>query len=68
MKDLLDVADNLERAAGAVPPAALNDAEAEAVTREEALRLLRSLVEGVSMTDKVLYKVRFFMQVRLRAH
>lgn len=56
MKNLLEVADNLERAAGSVPPAEL--AEGADIDRDRALKLLRSLREGVLMTDTVLMKVR----------
>lgn len=55
MKNLLDVADNLERAAGSIPEADL--AEGSEVDRDRALQLLRSLRDGVLMTDTVLMKV-----------
>lgn len=55
MKNLLEVADNLERAAGSIPEADL--AEGSEVDRERALKLLRSLRDGVLMTDTVLMKV-----------
>ena len=55
VKNLLDVADNLERAAGSVPEADLG--EASECDRDRALKLLRSLREGVLMTDTVLMKV-----------
>lgn len=55
MKNLLEVADNLERAAGSVPPADVD--HNSDIDRERALMLLRSLREGVLMTDAVLMKV-----------
>lgn len=55
VKNLLEVADNLERAAASVPPADVH-ADTE-IDRERALKLLRSLREGVLMTDTVLLKV-----------
>jgi molecular chaperone GrpE (heat shock protein) len=56
VKNLLEVADNLERAAGSVPPEDVQDGSE--IDRERALKLLRSLREGVLMTDTVLLKVR----------
>ncbi|EFN57477.1 hypothetical protein CHLNCDRAFT_11196, partial [Chlorella variabilis] len=54
VKNLLEVADNLERAAGSVPPEDVHqDSE---IDRDRALKLLRSLREGVLMTDTVLMK------------
>lgn len=55
MKNLLEVADNLERAAGSVPPEDVQDGSE--IDRDRALKLLRSLREGVLMTDAVLLKV-----------
>ncbi|KAL4859929.1 Fumarylacetoacetase [Chlorella vulgaris] len=55
VKNLLEVADNLERAAGSVPPADVD--HNSDIDRERALMLLRSLREGVLMTDAVLMKV-----------
>ena len=63
VKNLLDVADNLERAAGSVPLEEVGEGGAEGddddsgVDRERALKLLRSLREGVLITDAVLMKV-----------
>ncbi|KAI8477514.1 MAG: mitochondrial grpE-type co-chaperone of the HSP70 system [Monoraphidium minutum] len=55
IKSLLDVADNLQRAAEAVPPSVLDgSAELEA---DKAQRLLKSLLQGVRMTEGVLIKV-----------
>ena len=55
VKSLLDVADNLERAAAAVPEEAVAPEGADA---QRALALLRTLREGVLMTDAVLMRVR----------
>jgi hypothetical protein len=56
VKKLLEVADNLERAAGSVPASEVE--EGAEVGRDRALQLLRSLRDGVLMTDAVLMKVR----------
>lgn len=56
VKNLLEVADILELAAGSVPPKDVSD-ESD-IDRDRALKLLRSLREGVLMTDTVLLKVR----------
>lgn len=50
------MADNLQRAAEAVPPAAVDGSEA--LDAERAARLLRSLLEGVQMTESMLINVR----------
>lgn len=70
VKSMLEVADNLERAVGAVPPYALDPAPEKPVSPEEALRLLHSLVEGVQMTDKILQQVcmRLKLCVNSRFH
>lgn len=52
---MLDVADNLQRAADAVPASALDGSEE--LDAERVQKLLRSLVEGVNMTDRVLMQV-----------
>jgi len=55
VKQMLDVADNLERAAGAVPATALGgDQEVDAA---EVQKQLRTLLEGVKMTQQVLNQV-----------
>lgn len=54
-KGLLDVADNLQRAADSVPPEVL--AEGAEVDKERALQLLKGLLEGVQITNKVLLQV-----------
>ena len=53
VKQILEVADNLERAAGAVPEAALSSSDAGGVQKQ-----LGMLLEGVEMTQKVLNHVR----------
>eukprot|EP00887_Chlorella_sp_A99_P000968 scaffold5.g968.t1 len=53
VKSLLEVADNLERAAGSVPSA---EVEGEG-NPERAVTLLRSLREGVLMTEGILLKI-----------
>ena len=55
VKQMLDVADNLERAAGAVPGTALDSGEAVDVA--ELQKQLRTLLEGVQMTQQVLNQV-----------
>ena len=55
IKALLDVADNLQRAADAVPGNVLDGSEE--VEAERALKLLKSLLEGMQMTEAVLMKV-----------
>lgn len=56
MKSLFDVADNLERAAGAVPGKVLTGEEE--VERDRALALLKGLHEGVQLTERILLQVR----------
>lgn len=55
VKSLLDVADNLQRAAEAVPAAALDGAEP--LDAERAAALLKSLLEGVRLTESALMGV-----------
>ncbi|PNH01718.1 GrpE, mitochondrial [Tetrabaena socialis] len=55
VKALLDVPDNLERAAGVVPPEALQ--EEGGVTPEKMRNLLSGLLEGVRATESILMKV-----------
>lgn len=52
-KGLLDVADNLGRATGAVPQSFRESAE----DSSEAAKHLRSLLQGVEMTEKQLQQV-----------
>jgi molecular chaperone GrpE (heat shock protein) len=54
-KSLLDVADNLERAAGAVPTEALQ--QDSKLPAPEIAKHLRTLLQGVQMTDKQLTAV-----------
>lgn len=53
-ESLLEVADNLESAARAVPQGVLQ--EGAAVQADTALKYLRSLLEGVQATERVLLK------------
>jgi len=53
VKQVLEVADNLERAAGAVPEVALSSEDAAELRKQ-----LGMLLEGVQMTQKVLNHVR----------
>lgn len=53
---LLEVADNLESAARAVPRELLAEQQAAAVAPEAALKYLRALLEGVQATERVLLK------------
>ena len=53
MKQILDVADNLERASEAVPAAALSSENAVDLQKQ-----LSMLLEGVKMTQRVLNHVR----------
>ncbi|PSC75280.1 grpE-like protein, mitochondrial-like [Micractinium conductrix] len=55
VKNLLEVADTLERAYGSVPDADV--ADTSEIDRDRALKLLRSLRDGVMMTDTMLMKV-----------
>eukprot|EP00891_Asterochloris_glomerata_P003057 jgi/Astpho2/3057/gw1.00051.167.1_t len=56
VKNLLDVADNLERAAGAVGPEAMQGQgkDGEPLDAEQLSKLLQSLMEGVQLTQRVL--------------
>lgn len=60
VKDLLDVADNLDRAYSTIQEEVTSgvDAKGQEIDRDRALSLLRSLLEGVKMTDNILLKVR----------
>lgn len=62
VKDVLDVPDNLERALESVKGAMYKGAGAEGqisedIDRDQALALLKSFVEGVEMTDKIMLQV-----------
>lgn len=55
LKSLVDVADNLERAAGSV---SADDVDSSSeIDRDRALSLLRSLRDGVVLTDSILMKI-----------
>lgn len=56
VKDVVEVADNLQRAAETVPESVLqgNDADGQPLTPERALALLQSLLQGVHLTERVL--------------
>lgn len=55
-KGLLDVADNLGRATGAVPQS-FRQSDAVSEGSSEAAKHLRSLLQGVEMTEKQLQQV-----------
>ena len=55
LRSLVDVADNLERAAGSVSAEDV-DGDTE-IDRERALSLLRSLRDGVVLTDSILMNI-----------
>ena len=56
VKSLLDVADNLERAAGSVTDESLKGlgSDGEPLTAEQSSKLLNGLLEGVHLTDRIL--------------
>lgn len=54
-KNLLDVADDLQRAAESVPPEVLKDGSK--VQLEKALGLLKSLLQGVNITERNFLRV-----------
>jgi molecular chaperone GrpE len=56
VKDLLDVPDNLERAAASVPETALS-AEGGEMDVEKLRVLLRGLLEGVRATERIMLQV-----------
>lgn len=59
--DLLDVADTLERAVESVPEEVVKEGKdpetGEPISRERALSILRSFVEGIKLTYHTLDKV-----------
>ena len=58
VKDLLDIPDNLERAAASVPEDALAGSSGNSSEDCEKLRgLLKGLLEGVRATEKILLQV-----------
>ncbi|KAK9841005.1 hypothetical protein WJX81_005106 [Elliptochloris bilobata] len=56
VKDVVEVADNLQRAAETVPGSVLEgkDADGQPLAPERALALLQSLLQGVHLTERVL--------------
>lgn len=56
VKSLLDVADNLERAAGSVTDQSLQglNGDGTALTKQQSSKLLNGLLEGVHLTDRIL--------------
>ena len=60
MKDLVEVADNLQRAAETVPAAVLEgkDADGQPLSPARALALLQSLLQGVHLTERQLQQAR----------
>ncbi len=71
VKSILDVADNLERAAAAVPPNALSEEPGAPAPDAAQLRaLLKGLLEGVSATERILLNVsgRIDACTRMRTH
>ncbi len=60
VKSLLDVADNLERAAGSVTDQSLQglNSNGKALTAKQSSKLLKGLLEGVHLTDRILLQVR----------
>ena len=59
VKSLLDVADNLERAAGSVTDQSLQglSSDGRPLTSEQSSKLLNGLLEGVHLTDRILVQV-----------
>ncbi|KAF5841589.1 GrpE-domain-containing protein [Dunaliella salina] len=53
LKNILDVADNLERAYGAVPPDALSEEEGKALDAARLRNLLKGMMGGVATTEKI---------------
>ena len=56
VKSLLDVADNLERAAGSVTDESLKglSSDGKPLTAKQSSKLLNALMEGVQLTDRIL--------------
>ena len=59
MKSLLDVADNLERAAGSITDQSLQGlgCDGKPLSAEQSSKLLNGLLEGVHLTDRLLVQV-----------
>lgn len=55
LKSLVDVADNLERAAGSVSTEDVDGTNE--IDRDRAMKLLKSLRDGVLLTDNILMKI-----------
>jgi len=56
-KNIFDVADNLERSAGAVPEEFVDEAQAEELGAEKIRRKLEELLSGVQLTEKTLQQI-----------
>lgn len=59
VKSLLDVADNLERAAGSITDQSLEglSSEGKSLTASQSKKLLKGLLDGVTLTDRILIQV-----------
>lgn len=68
MKSLLEVADSLELASESVQKEAESglDKDGNEIDRERALSLLRSLLQGVNITNKILEQVRLLKKCHSR--
>lgn len=60
VKSLLDVADNLERAAGSVTDQSLKGlaSDGQNLTADQSNKLLKGLLDGVTLTDRILVQAR----------
>lgn len=69
MKSLLDVADNLERAAGSVTDESLQglSSDGKPLTAQQCNKLLTGLLEGVHLTDRILVQASAPFACRLAA-
>lgn len=67
MKSLLDVADNLERAAGSVTDESLQglSSDRKPLTAQQCNKLLNGLLEGVHLTDRILVQASAHFACRL---
>ena len=65
VQSLLDVADNLERAAGSVTDQSFQglNSDGKALTAKQSSKLLKGLMEGVHLTDRILVQVRPYTSV-----
>lgn len=59
VKSLLEVADNLERAAGSVTDQSLKglSSDRQELTAPQISKLLKGLLDGVTLTDRILIQV-----------